>query len=689
MNVSRKSLAAVVLAFVFVSVGPASAQSNPSWDASNNSILNGAFYFREVVWVSGAASGDTSGSVSRGMSIYGTLIFDGHGNYTLGNAQICDTGQASSGYGYGYGGGGGSTTFCNSPATVQTYQKVSGTYAIAANGYGFISGLVNTGDSIYGSVTPQGVFIGSSPDNASQYNDLFIAAPVPTQGSGQPVTNSFFNGTYTFVDVDFAGSGPNYSGSGMGMLYTRSSSFPLTANGSGSISSLKITGQIAGNNINGPQTVTQTFGTLPYSFSNSAAVISFGGQLSPQSNNALIGGTKYLYFSPDGNFVFGGGIASWDMIVGVRTGASPPPAWSGLYYQAGVDQDDSGLSTKSFNFTVAVNSRFGSVIALPGALLGHRRIYSAANANVYDYTSEDGYTVSNGTFQDPYDQYTFSSDGRYAVGIGTGNLLGINVLTQAPAFPSTGGVFVSPVGILNAGSSAPFTAGWAPGELVSIYGSNLTSTTVINPSLPTTLGGVQVMVNSTPAPIYGVAHTANYDQINAVIPLATSGATASLQVINNGAPSNVITNFLNKTQPGVFNSYTTTPAVQHNADFSLVTPSSPAQVGETLAVYLTGLGTVDSSGNASGITAYIDGIQATVTFAGTTSPVGGGYQVNITVPSGVSNGSDYLDISGPDAYDSSALIQVGTPATGQTTTTTAHRVPKAARFIKSLRHLGL
>ena len=652
-----------------------SSNPAPAWDTSNNGLLNGTFYFREVVWVSGAPIGDTSGSVSRGMAIYGTLNFDGHGNYKLGTAQICDTGSSSA--------AGGSGTFCNSPATVQTYQSVSGTYAIAANGYGFISGLVVSGDSIYGSVTPQGVFIGSSPDNSNSYNDLFIAAPVPTQGSGQQVNNSFFNGTYTFVDVDFAGSGPFTSA--QGMLYTRASSFQLNSNGAGTISPLTITGHIAGNDINGPQTITQNLSGVKYVFSNSAASVNFGGQLNPQSG-ALIGGTKYLYFSPDGNFVFGGSIAGWDMMVGVRTGSASPPAWSGLYYQAGVDQDDSRLSTKSFNFTVAVNSRFGSFIALPGALLGHRRVYSAANANVYDYTAEDGYTATNGNFQDPYDRYTFSSDGRYGVGIGTGSLLGINILTQAPGFPSPGGAFISPVGILNAGSSAPFTAGWAPGELVSIYGSNLTSTTVVNPNLPTTLGGVQVMVNNTPAPIYGVAHTANYDQINAVIPLSTSGVTAAIQVINNGAPSNVITNFLNKAQPGIFNSYTTTPAVQHGANFSMVTQASPAQIGESLAVYLTGLGAVDSQGNVSGITAYIDGIQATVTFAGTLSPVAGGYQVNVTVPAGVHTGNDYLDISGPDAYNSSALIPIGSGAAGQTSSQAVHHFPNAVRFLKSLRH---
>jgi hypothetical protein len=134
------------------------------------------------------------------------------------------------------------------------------------------------------------------------------------------------------------------------------------------------------------------------------------------------------------------------------------------------------------------------------------------------------------------------------------------------------------------------------------------------------------------------------------------------------------------TQPGIFNSLTA-PAVQH-ADYSMVTPSHPAQVGETLLVYLTGLGQLDSSGNATNtMTAFMDNISAPVSYSGTQSTVGGGYQMNVQVPSGVTSGNVYLDIEGPDSYNSVAVIPVGT-ASGTTSSIQTPVMPHARPLAK-------
>ena len=210
------------------------------------------------------------------------------------------------------------------------------------------------------------------------------------------------------------------------------------------------------------------------------------------------------------------------------------------------------------------------------------------------------------------------------IGSGIGPYLGINVALPAPSF-SGSGVYLNPAGIVNAASSAPFTAGVAPGDFITLYGTNLApgTATAYTVPFPTTAGldGVQVTVNGLPAPVQFVSP----GQISAIMPYAVGSSIARIQVNNNGVLSNVVTTFVNLTAPGVF---TVPPggvgygAVLHG-DYSLVTAQNPAQVGETVAVYLTGLGTTNpvitdgSAGPASSqtnntIEVYIGGQAATV-----------------------------------------------------------------------------
>ena len=150
------------------------------------------------------------------------------------------------------------------------------------------------------------------------------------------------------------------------------------------------------------------------------------------------------------------------------------------------------------------------------------------------------------TFTDSLNQYFFSAGGAFGIGfegLEKGASLGIKVLVQAPPAVPAGGVFINPAGVVNAGSLAPFTASWAPGELVSIYGANLAQTAASDANLPTTLSGVQVLVNGAPAPIYSVSPA----QINAVIPISLNASTtpvATIQVVNQGVPSNTVYNYL-------------------------------------------------------------------------------------------------------------------------------------------------
>ena len=639
---------------VFAAAGVRTA-AGQSWDTSGNAKLSGTYYFREVAWL----VGDSTGGLAQGISVYGTITFNGNGTYTVTNATVFDSN--------------GSGSACASPCPGY---PTTGTYSMSASGFGFMSTVLTTQDTIYGMVTTPasggGVFIGSATENSIGYNDVFIAAPLAS-----PVpTNSFFNGTYSMVSMDFPSINVPSAASN-----TREASFVLNANGGGSIAAGTATGHIAGN---GSSATSQNFSGLAYSFTNGAATINFGGAL---SNTTLLYGSKNLYFSPDGNFVFGGSPTGFDMMVGVRTTNGALPSFSGLYYQTGIVQDDSALVSAG---TASVSSNYGSVIAISGSfgkqVFGHRRVLSLSNPNTFDYTYRDAYTAnSDGSFDDPYHHYAFTSTGSMGVGFGTGtnySLLGLNIVLQAPNFAALGGsgVHINPDGIRNNGSFSPFTASVSPGELVAIYGSNLAATTQTLPNniqLPFTLNGVQVKVNGRLAPIIFVSS----GQIDAVVPFGTVESIASFQVINNGVASNVVSTFVGSTSPGIFQN-TVAPGISYGAvlhpDYSQVLPAAqsappggPAKVGEYLQIFLTGLGAVTPSISdgtpgpvsplsltSNSIAAYVNGIPATIAYSGLAPDLNGFYQINIQVPTGVNPGDVFLDIAGPDSYSSVRVITV-------------------------------
>ncbi|HKE28589.1 MAG TPA: IPT/TIG domain-containing protein [Bryobacteraceae bacterium] len=614
-------LAFGALALCLAAAGLADAQT---WDTSGNNLLNGTYYFRET----GYGLGDYVGDLQYAVSLYGNITFNGNGSYTM-NATVYDSNGNYGSY---------------SP---------SGTYAISASGYGYISSPVSQGALVYGLVSQGGIFIGSATE---AYFDMFVAAPVASPAA----TTSTFKGPYWVAGMDLSGSG---SGS---PLYTSSFMYQISPDGAGNIPAFNISGYIGQN---GTQVIPQTLGAVKYVFQNGAGVINY-----PVSNNAVfLDGQEYVYISSDGNFIFGGGPQAWDFFVGVRVG-SGSPTFSGLFYQAGMDEDASTLSAGY----ATLDTYYGALDAISGSVIGHQRLqYSsaaAATVGVSGYTYSDSYALkSDGTYTNPTMRYAVGANGAIRIGSGIGPELGINVALAAPSV-SGNGVFIFPTGVVNAASNAPFTAGLSPGELVTLYGQNLSDATHAAPSLPfpTTLGNnVQVKVNGTPAPIYFVSS----GEISFLIPYGTNTSIAGIQVINNGTASNTVTLPVHITTPGVFTNPVGglgTAAALH-ADYSLVNSAKPAQPGETIQVFVTGLGAVSPavadgaagpdnplSTTSNTITAFINNQQATVTYAGLAPDLGGLYQVNLTVPTGLASGTYVLDISGPDSDSAIATIPVGT-----------------------------
>jgi uncharacterized protein (TIGR03437 family) len=216
--------------------------------------------------------------------------------------------------------------------------------------------------------------------------------------------------------------------------------------------------------------------------------------------------------------------------------------------------------------------------------------------------------------------------------------------------------------------------GVVPGEIATIFGSNLTSATGINLSsslpLPTEFQNVSVTVNGTPAPIFAVDSVNGQQQINFQVPWATQ-SIAKIQVTNRGASSPLVLTPVQVSQPAIFN-YSAGGdvfgAILHS-NFKLADTADPATPGETVLIYCTGLGYVVAPLPANGVaatgqptmnapTVTIGGANAPVSFSGLAPGYVGLYQVNAQVPTGLAAGNQPVIITIAGFMSKSVLLPV-------------------------------
>lgn len=230
-------------------------------------------------------------------------------------------------------------------------------------------------------------------------------------------------------------------------------------------------------------------------------------------------------------------------------------------------------------------------------------------------------------------------------------------------------------GVVN---GASFVSGaLAPGEIATVFGTNLTFDAGINlaSSLPlaTSLINVQVMVNGTAAPIIAVDNVNGQEQINFQAPFEIAGlSSATVQVIDNGAAGNTVTVPVAVAQPGIFTytvGNTTYGAILHSANYATANTASPATAGETVLIYCTGLGTVSpqpadgmaaagSSATNAAATVTIDGVQAEISYSGLAPGFVGLYQINAVVPSGLTAGNQPVIITVNGTQSSITLLPI-------------------------------
>jgi uncharacterized protein (TIGR03437 family) len=226
---------------------------------------------------------------------------------------------------------------------------------------------------------------------------------------------------------------------------------------------------------------------------------------------------------------------------------------------------------------------------------------------------------------------------------------------------------ISKGGVVNAAS---FAAAFSPGALATVFGSNFTGTGLLSVAssvpLASSLGGVSVQVNGVAAPVLYASST----QINFQIPWETKPGSATVVMSVNGFTSATVNITVQTAAPGLF--VQGSHAIVQNSDFSLNTSGNPAKAASTIMAYLTGAGAVSpqpADGAAAGsgsdlsnvtpaVTATIGGQTASVSFAGLAPDFVGLWQVNIVVPTGLTQGDYPLAVTVGGQTSNAANVSV-------------------------------
>ncbi|MGA1994733.1 MAG: IPT/TIG domain-containing protein [Bryobacteraceae bacterium] len=193
-------------------------------------------------------------------------------------------------------------------------------------------------------------------------------------------------------------------------------------------------------------------------------------------------------------------------------------------------------------------------------------------------------------------------------------------------------------------SAGPF----APNSVVSLFGSNLAFGTAAangGAQLPTSLGNVSVQVSNTAVPLLYVSP----GQINFLIPSGLIDGAISVQVERQGWVGPTVTLTLVDAAPAPFvDSQSFVLAEDWNQNYAVVNAANPAHPGDTIVLYLTGLGhtvpnpnsgeapaTAASLANPAELSVLLNGAPMDPTlilYAGLTPGFAGLYQINLMLP---------------------------------------------------------
>ena len=595
-------------------------------NAQSNSSLSGRWFARHLQFTL-----DSANKVTDARSLYGIATFSGTGAYTFTGQQVILT------------------------AAPGAY-SVSGTYSVATFGIVTLTNPQRPTLNLNARYSSEAL-TGATTEVADTTFDYFIAIPAPTSAN----STSSLTGTWYAADFELPAATA---------AQVRNSAFSLTANSAGNLAPISVRGHAA--NLAAGAGIFQSITGATYGLtSDGSGVITFPPPAGQSSTGSLVGpAQKNLYLSATGNIILAANPAGHDLVIAVKafSGTATPASLAPGFWSSGL----------RFDTATGAADWSGTTRASAPNFVRSRRLHETGATTPLNETAALPFTIStDGT----------GSAGAARLGLGTAGKLitsasvntqfdptgyEIGLLSPTPLSAIiTNGVFLSPLGVVNAASGAPALDAIAPGEFISLYGFGLAASTQVGlPPYPASLNGVSVTIGGILAPLQLVSAT----QINCLVPYGVTGTTVAIAVNNKGTFSNTVPIPLAPTAPGIFtlDSSGTNDSATLHLDGTLVNAASPAKKGEIVAMYLTGLGAPatpvpDGQGATAANSAktqillLINGTPVSATdllYAGLSS-LAGLYQINFRVPATLAvSGTVPVAILTPDAFHDQVTLAV-------------------------------
>jgi uncharacterized protein (TIGR03437 family) len=627
-----------IVAAGFLAVFGVGAASSQTLD---NASLNGKYYFVHL-------QVDTSQGQSTGaQNISGTITFDGQGGFDYAASLGVDTAAASPVNG-------------------------AGTYTLFGDGTAALTNPIRNTLQVIGGLSGDGnLLLGASPETSDATFDLFVALKAPAD----PVSEAVLNGSYTGASLQF----PDGDSSAV-----KSAVVSLVAVGDGQFSSATVTGHDAGQ---GSRNVSQAAPGASYALNaDGTGTANFGAGAS------LLGGQRDIFVSQDGSYLIGASTAAGgrDIFIAAKnfSTSATNASLSGHYWIAELTVERRGGAARFSAASGALNA-LGD-----GRLVIAERLHQ--DTTTLDFTATSSYLVNSDSTGN-LDANLIEGVNNMALGgavtvDGSGlpnslvgaqigpvdavsDLDGVFFAVRAPGF-SGNASFLNPNGVVNGASFAPALNPISPGSIVSLFGSGLAprQSSAETLPLPVSLEDVSVTVNGVTAPLFFVSP----GQVNVQAPFGLTGDSATIAVTYGGEQSNEVVVRLARSSPGIF-AYADGQSPQRgvilHADYSLVTPDAPAQPGETVLIWLTGLGGLlpavpTGAGNPGDpLSSAIDPriqiwfggqVADKLTYAGGAPFFAGLNQINAVIPTTVQTGTNIpVAISTSDAFSDLVDLPIG------------------------------